>query len=302
MFEGSFYVILNFEGNSILARGIGRLHPVPSDSYMRNVIRDFLGGVEFETPIQSLDLVSPQLTSPGIVFAAGEAGYFEEAWLLEEVPGVSEGQGSAVFEEHEFFAEAESFVTAMCYHDHVALVLFEEVFHVFLEGVLEVAVEGGEWFVEEDRLWFSDHHSCEGYSLLLTAGELGWVAVFESVEVVSLNKVCYFGILNSFFSAETAFDVVLYCHGREKGIVLKKVADPSLLWFEIDLFFRVKHSSSVDDDLSLVRFLDSGDAAQGHALAASGCSEDPCCGAFAVECCFQRKSLKAFFYFYMDGH
>ena len=65
------------------------------------------------------------------------------------------------FEEHEFFAEAESFVTAMCYHDHVALVLFEEVFHVFLEGVLEVAVEGGEWFVEEDRLWFSDHHSCE---------------------------------------------------------------------------------------------------------------------------------------------
>ena len=203
---------------------------------MRNVIRDFLGGVEFETPIQSLDLVSPQLTSPGIVFAAGEAGYFEEAWLLEEVPGVSEGQGSAVFEEHEFFAEAESFVTAMCYHDHVALVLFEEVFHVFLEGVLEVAVEGGEWFVEEDRLWFSDHHSCEGYSLLLTAGELGWVAVFESVEVVSLNKVCYFGILNSFFSAETAFDVVLYCHGREKGIVLKKVADPSLLWFEIDFF------------------------------------------------------------------
>ena len=65
---------------------------------MRNVIRDFLGGVEFEAPIQSLDLVSPQLTSPGIVFATGEAGYFEEVWLFEEVPGISEGQGPAVFE------------------------------------------------------------------------------------------------------------------------------------------------------------------------------------------------------------
>ena len=254
------------------------------------------------TPVDGLNLVSPQLTSPGIVFATGEAGYFEEAWLLEEVPGVSEGQGPAVFEEHEFFAEAEGFITAMCYHDHVALVLFKKVFHIFLEGVLEVAVEGGEWFVEEDRLWFSDHHSCEGYSLLLAAGELGWVAVFESVEVVPLNEVCYFGILNSFFSAETAFDVVLYRHGREKCVVLEQVADPSLPWFEIDLFLRVKHSSSVDDDLALVRFLDSGDAAQGHALAASGGSEDPCCGAFAVECCFQRKSFKAFFYFYMDCH
>lgn len=287
MLKGSFYVILNFEGNSILARGIGRLHPVPSDSYMRNVIRDFLGGVEFEAPIQSLDLVSPQLTSPGIVFAAGEAGYFEETWLFEELSGVSEGQGPAVFEEHEFFAEAEGFITAMCYHDHVALVLFKKVFHIFLKGVLEVAVEGREWFVEEDRLWFSDHHSCEGYSLLLAAGKLGWVAVFESVEVIPLNEVCYFGILSSFFSAETTFDIVFYRHGWEKCVVLEQIADPSLLWFEIDLFLRIKHSSFIDDDLAFVRFLDSGDTAQGHALATSGGSEDSCCGAFAVECCFQ---------------
>ena len=254
---------------------------------MRNVIRDFLGGVEFEAPIQSLDLVSPQLTSPGIVFAAGEAGYFEETWLFEELSGVSEGQGPAVFEEHEFFAEAEGFITAMCYHDHVALVLFKKVFHIFLEGILEVAIKSREWLIKKDHLWFSDHHSCEGYSLLLAAGKLGWVAVFESVEVIPLNEVCYFGILSSFFSAETTFDIVFYRHGWEKCVVLEQIADPSLLWFEIDLFLRIKHSSSIDDDLAFVRFLDSGDTAQGHALATSGGSEDSCCGAFAVECCFQ---------------
>ena len=69
------------------------------------------------------------------------------------------------------------------------------------------------------------------------------------------------------FSRRTGEDVLLDRHVRKQSVMLEQIAHPPLLRRKVDPLCAVKKDAVVQDNAPAVRPLDSGDTAQGHALA-----------------------------------
>ena len=82
MFEGSFYIFLHFKWNAILPIGFDRSDPVPPDGNMGKFICYFPGSAKPDSPINCFHLIRSKLTDPGVIFAAGKAGGFDEPRLF----------------------------------------------------------------------------------------------------------------------------------------------------------------------------------------------------------------------------
>ena len=173
----------------------------------------------------------------------------------------------------------------MRYHDHITLILFQEIFHIFLKRIFEITVKCRKWFIKKNYLSLTDHHSRQSHPLLLSTGKLRRITVLQAFKLISSDEISYFCIQCLFCTAKTACNIIPDCHRRKKCIILKQIPDPAILWFEIDFFFGIKDSFSIDDDLSFIRLFNSANASERHTLAASGCSKYSCRRTFAVECC-----------------
>ena len=100
----------------------------------------------------------------------------------------------------------------------------------------------------------------------------------------------------------TATDILFHSHCGKKCIILEKIADSSLLRLQIDACLRIKNRFSVNDDLSLIRCLNSRNTAKSHALTTAGCAKKPDGCRAALKFYFQGKIPEIFFNIYADCH
>ena len=82
-----------------------------------------------------------------------------------------------------------------------------------------------------------------------------------------------FFFLRLVLPSDAAEDILLHGHIREQRILLEEVADPALLGWQVDLLLAVEEHPVAEHDAPLVGRHDTGDALQGHALAAARSAE-----------------------------
>ena len=190
----------------------------------------------------------------------------------------------------------------MCHKDHISRIVLEEILHLPLEHILQVTVQCGKRLIQKNGFRLSDHHSGQCHSLLLSPGKLRRQALLQSFQMISPDQICHLLPGGGFFPTVTAADVLFHCHGWEQRIILKQIADPTLLGLQIDPCFRIEDCFSVDNYFSLIRRFDPCNTAQGHAFSASGSAKKPngCRTAFKIY--LQGKIPEVFFDIYFDCH
>ncbi len=81
--------------------------------------------------------------------------------------------------------------------------------------------------IQENSFRFTDHHSGQCHSLLLSTGKLGRIPLFKAFQVIPPDQVCHFLPDGSFSTAMTAADILFHSHCGKKCIILEKIADSS---------------------------------------------------------------------------
>ena len=102
-----------------------------------------------------------------------------------------------------------------------------------LHLLTHLEIERAERLVEEEDLRLVDECTCDGDTLLLTAGQGRDTAVFETLEVDEAQHALHLPIddvLRHLLLTETEGDVVIDVHVRKKRIALEYRIDRTLVW------------------------------------------------------------------------
>ena len=168
-------------------------------------------------------------------------------------------------------AQAACLVNIVAHVEHGTVAHIEQVEHVLLKRALEIRVERAHGLVEHKNARVCRHHASKRHTLLLAARETRGIAVGK----IGQSKDAQIALGQPFARRGVACTlnagahVIGHRHIREQLIVLKHQGAFSLLRRKVDARRRVKEGHAVDDDLSLVGHLHTGNAAQCAALAAA---------------------------------
>ena len=179
----------------------------------------------------------------------------------------------------------------------------EQLGQLQLKVPLEVAVERGEGFVEQDRLRLGAEDAGERDALLLSAGELRGMLFLQALQPEHAEL---FRGQRALFRpaprADAAENVLLNGHVGKERVLLEEIADPALLRREVDLLFAVKEHAVIENDAPAVGRHDAGDAFERHAFAAAGRAEQRSRFVLRLKPCAQMKSAEAFFNINIQAH
>ena len=132
-------------------------------------------------------------------------------------------------------------------------------------------VERRERLVEHEELRLADQDARERRALLLTAGELGGLVLFQALESHHAQDLAQllFTLHPIPLAMQAAKDVLPHGHVGKQRVILEEVAHVPLLRREVDLLFRVEEHDAVELDMPAVGLFDAGDALERVALAAA---------------------------------
>ena len=102
--------------------------------------------------------------------------------------------------------------------------------------------------------------------------------------------------------AQTAENILPHGHVRKQGVVLKQIANLTLLRRHIDALFGIEQRHAVEDDPALVRCFNARDALKRHALAAAGRAKQTENAAVRFKGGFQVKRAERFFDIHRKAH
>ena len=161
-------------------------------------------------------------------------------------------------------------LTAVVRDEHgCAAIRLQHLAEFQLQFPLQVMVKRRERLVEQQDLRIGREDARERRALLLAARE------FHRIRVAELRQIKARQILPDALLPLLAIalcdkaDVVGNRHIREKGKVLKEIADAPLLRGQVDALLAVKEHPAVEHDAPAVGALEPSDALEGHALAAA---------------------------------
>ena len=132
-------------------------------------------------------------------------------------------------------------------------------------------VESGKRLIQQKQLRVADQNARQSYTLLLTAGELAWFVLLQTFQLHQPEHITEAAFLLTavFHPAQAAENVLPHRHVGEERIVLEEISDPTPLRWKIDSASGVKQNPAIQLDMAAVRALNTGDAFEGHALAAA---------------------------------
>ena len=126
---------------------------------------------------------------------------------------------------------------------------------------LQVAVERGEGFIEQNGFRLGREDPCECHALLLSAGELRGVFLLKPLQTEHADLLRQqFLFLRLVLAADAAEDILLHRHVRKERILLEEVSDSPLLGRQVDLLLAVEENAIAEHDAPAVGRHDARDA------------------------------------------
>ena len=200
---------------------------------------------------------------------AGQAGGRLCAGIAEELFQAGDRLGSAPVYDAHLGAVAEDFAPVMGYPYHWAGKLFQCLGQLYLQLVLQIAVQSGKGLIQQNDPGSGGQDPSQGAALLLPAGELVRPQVCHGFQL-ELSELFRCHACPGLSVPNRGGDVLPYGHVGEEGILLKKIPYPPLLGRQVDPGGTVIEDDAVQSDLPLVRLQNTGNAAQRHGFAAAG--------------------------------
>ena len=164
------------------------------------------------------------------VLAAGETGRRLTSRMSHQFSHGLSDLGVAPVHDADLGTVAKYFPTVMGYPYHWAGKLFQCLGQLYLQLVLQIAVQSGKGLIQQNDPGSGGQDPSQGAALLLPAGELpgplrGYFLQLEPVQ----QLLCLYAALPPV--GDRGGDVLPYGHVGEEGILLKKIPYPPLLWW-----------------------------------------------------------------------
>lgn len=140
-----------------------------------------------------------------------------------------------------------------------------------LQIPLQIAVQRRKRLIQQNSLRLGAQDAGQRHPLLLPAGQLDRVLFLQPLQPEQPQLLRqHTALLRPVAGADAAQDVLLHRHGGEQGILLEQIPHPPLLGRQIDVLLAVEQHPVAQHDAPPVRRDDTGNALEGHALAAAG--------------------------------
>ena len=123
-------IFLHLHGHYIFPALIGRTHPVAADSHMGDLIGNFLLDMKHQLPVKGIHLMRSHLLHSGKILAAGKLSSLQLLWLLKDLPCLSRQDLLAIMQQRQLAAELVRLIPAVGNHDHVTLIVLQEILHI----------------------------------------------------------------------------------------------------------------------------------------------------------------------------
>ena len=173
--------------------------------------------------------------------------------------------------------------------------IFQDVRKLQFHLPFQVRIERGKRLIEQHQLGLPDQNTRKRAPLLLSAGKLTRTVVLQSLQAERVQNLPHRLLpLVLRTGVRACADVLLDRHVWKQRVLLKQVADLSLLRRQVDFLFAVEQHAPVQLDMTLIRPHDACDAPQRHALAAAGGTEQRHHFPLSGEVHFQVKISKRF--------
>ena len=148
--------------------------------------------------------------------------------------------------------------------------IFQDVRKLQFHLPFQVRIERGKRLIEQHQLGLPDQNTRKRAPLLLSAGKLTRTVVLQSLQAERVQNLPHRLLpLVLRTGVRACADVLLDRHVWKQRVLLKQVADLSLLRRQVDLFVAVEQHAPVQFNMTLIRPHDACDAPQRHALAAA---------------------------------
>ena len=242
-----------------------------ANAQVRHIIGNLATHVKSHAPVEGLNFFVADLARPACVLAARQAQRRQRLRTADHVLDGADLLNMPVVHHADALAQAARFVDVVAHVEHGAVAYIEQVEHVLLEGALKIGIECAHGLVEHKDARMRRHHASKRHALLLTAREARGIAVgkigqTENAQIALGEFFARGGVTRVLY---TGAYVIGHRHVGKQLIVLEQQGAFSLLGRQVDARRRVKKGHAVDNDLSLVGRLNTGNAAQCAALAAT---------------------------------
>lgn len=179
----------------------------------------------------------------------------------------------------------------------------QRVDQLMLDLAAQMCVEGGKRLIEQKGLRFDGESAGESNALLFAAGEFARRAILEAGEM-RLRDLPFYA--RSAFGTGQAVEAEGNILGdgqmREECVMLKKQADAAVAAGEIDTPRGVEKHAAIERDAAAIGALKARDAAERHALAGAGWTENGERIRVAGKCDIQIVGGEALFELDFEGH
>ena len=136
-----------------------------------------------------------------------------------------------------------------------------------LHILAQLEVEGAERLIEQQHTRLAHQRTCDGDTLLLTAGKTGHIAVLKAAQADQLEHFCGFALdicAVQLFDVQTECNILRYVQVREQRIALEYGVDLALIRRNI------VQALAVEEYIAGIRLLKAADDAQCGRFAAAG--------------------------------
>ena len=190
----------------------------------------------------------------------------------EKIFGILDGEKPSPVHHGNSAAHVVGLFPAVRHHQHLVSEALQHVAQLDFQRVAQMGIQGRERLVQHQQPRLVDHDPRQGDALLLAAGELGRLVIFQPFQLHQFQHFFELSLLFRpvFFPMQAAEDILPHRHVRKQGIVLEEIADLPLLRREIDMPFGVIEHRTVQLNMAAVRLFDSRDALERKTLAAAG--------------------------------
>ena len=255
----------------------------------RHLFRKFFLYGDRHAPVRRFEMVVIQTFYAAEVFAPGQCGRPGAYGTRKDIVSWPAVDDFSLINDYNLLTETVDLVPAVRDHKDHSREIFQLHTQFPVHLIAKMDVQSRKWFIQKDNIRRDCQNPGQRHSLLLPAGKLGRIVVFQAFQTKTVKQGRNNLISVCLLPGNACRDILRGCHRRKEGIILEQVSDLPLLRLHVNPLFRIKEHMISHGNLSLIRAQDPCNHFQRHAFTSSGSAKDSDPLRIAADVDIQRK-------------
>ena len=156
---------------------------------MGDILRRILRYRERYAPVQRQHMAAVKALCPADILAARKPRCRHIRRSPENLLRIAGCCRMPFLQYNALFTEPVQLVSGVGHQKHIPAVSFNRPSHLHLQLLTKPAIQRGEWLIQHDDVRLVGHDSRQGHPLLLAAGQLPGISLFQALQMETQNHL-----------------------------------------------------------------------------------------------------------------